>query len=161
MVTAKKAPAKKVVAKKPVAKTVAKKAPVKKPVAKVVRKPAAPAAKTAKLTLLDAPVKVSVTYNRTTLIEHLMEQTGLEKKAVTQVLTVLMNTMQGALMPRAVGEFTLPGLFKVFLRKVPARKAGTLVRNPGTGEMMKGAAKPASVRVKMRPLSKLRQAALA
>lgn len=145
MVTAKKAPAKKVVAKKVPAK-------------KVVAKKAAPVAKT---TLLDEPKKISEVFNRTSLIAHLVDQTGLEKKAVTQVLTVLMNTMQGALMPRAVGEFTLPGLFKVFLRKVPARKAGVLVRNPGTGEMMKGAAKPASVRVKMRPLSKLRQAALA
>jgi hypothetical protein len=48
---------------------------------------------------------------------------------------------------------------KVNLRKVAARKAGTLVRNPATGEMIKGAAKPASVRVKIRALSKLKQAA--
>jgi hypothetical protein len=49
---------------------------------------------------------------------------------------------------------------KITLRKVPARKAGTLIRNPATGEMMKGAAKPASVRVKIRALSKLKGAAL-
>jgi hypothetical protein len=54
----------------------------------------------------------------------------------------------------------LPGLFKITLRKVPARKAGTLIRNPATGEMMKGAAKPASVRVKIRALSKLKSAAI-
>ena len=47
----------------------------------------------------------------------------------------------------------LPGLLKVNLRKVPARKAGALVRNPATGEMVKAAAKPASVRVKIRALS--------
>jgi hypothetical protein len=34
-----------------------------------------------------------------------------------------------------------------------------LVRNPATGEMVKAAAKPASVRVKIRPLSKLKSAA--
>ena len=45
------------------------------------------------------------------------------------------------------------------LRKVPARRAGTLVRNPVTGEMVKAAAKPASVRVKIRALSKLKTAA--
>ena len=61
--------------------------------------------------------------------------------------------------PRGVGEFTLPGILKVNLRKVPARKAGPLVRNPATGEMVKGAAKPASVRVKIRALSKLKKAA--
>jgi hypothetical protein len=38
-------------------------------------------------------------------------------------------------------RLTFPGLFKITLRKVPARKAGTLIRNPATGEMMKGAAK--------------------
>ena len=36
----------------------------------------------------------------------------------------------------------------------------TLIRNPATGEMMKGAAKPASVRVKIRALSKLKSAAI-
>ncbi|MFH1158364.1 MAG: hypothetical protein V1721_05710, partial [Pseudomonadota bacterium] len=46
------------------------------------------------------------------------------------------------------------------LARLPARKAGTLIRNPATGEMMKGAAKPASVRVKIRPLKKLKTAAL-
>jgi len=46
------------------------------------------------------------------------------------------------------------------LRKVPARKAGTLVRNPATGEMQPAAAKPASVRVKIRALSKLKGAAI-
>jgi len=61
--------------------------------------------------------------------------------------------------PCGVGEFTLPGLLTVSLRKVPARKAGTLVRNPANGEMMKAAAKPASIRVKVRALSKLKTAA--
>lgn len=53
----------------------------------------------------------------------------------------------------------LPGLLKVNLRKIPARKAGALVRNPATGEMVKAAAKPASERVKIRALSKLKTAA--
>jgi hypothetical protein len=65
----------------------------------------------------------------------------------------------GSVHPRGVGEFTLPGVLKVTLRKVPARKAGTLIRNPSTGEMVPGAAKPASVRVKVRALSKLKGAA--
>jgi hypothetical protein len=41
----------------------------------------------------------------------------------------------------------------------PGATAGTLVRNPATGEMVKAAAKPASVRVKIRALSKLKTAA--
>ena len=73
--------------------------------------------------------------------------------------TTLENLFLGSVHPRGVGEFVLPGLLKVNLRKVPARRAGTLVRNPSTGEMVKAAAKPASVRVKIRALSKLKTAA--
>jgi len=59
----------------------------------------------------------------------------------------------GSVHPRGVGEFTLPGLLKVTLRKVPARRAGTLVRNPPLVRWSKGVAKPASMRVKIRALS--------
>jgi len=58
------------------------------------------------------------------------------------VFATLEGVFLGSVHPRGVGEFTLPGLLKVSLRKVPARKAGTLIRNPATGEMMKGAANP-------------------
>jgi hypothetical protein len=67
--------------------------------------------------------------------------------------------MHGCVHPNGSGEFQLPGILKIALRKVPARKAGTMIRNPATGEMMKAAAKPASVRVKIRALSKLKAAA--
>ena len=75
------------------------------------------------------------------------------------VLATIENVMMGSIHPRGVGEFTLPGLLKISLRKVPARKAGTLVRNPSTGEMVPGLAKPATMRVKIRPLAKLKAAA--
>jgi hypothetical protein len=75
------------------------------------------------------------------------------------VYATLENLFLGSVHPRGVGEFVLPGLLKVSLRKVPARKAGTLIRNPSTGEMVEAAAKPASVRVKIRALSKLKIAA--
>ena len=69
--------------------------------------------------------------------------------------------MLGSVHPKGAGQFIFPGLMKVTLRKVPARKAGTLIRNPATGEMVPAAAKPASVRVKIRALSKLKSAAVA
>jgi hypothetical protein len=75
------------------------------------------------------------------------------------VLATIEGAMMGSIHPRGVGEFTLPGIFKVSLRKVPARKAGTMIRNPSTGQMVPGAAKPASVRIKIRPLAKLKAAA--
>ena len=129
----------------PLAKAPAKKASVKKPAAK-------PAA--AKI----QPVKEALT--KSALVNLIAEQNGLTRSVAQGVLATIEGAMAGSIHPRGVGEFTLPGLLKISLRKVPARKAGTMIRNPSTGEMVPGAAKPASVRVKIRPLSKLKAAAV-
>lgn len=97
---------------------------------------------------------------KSALINLISEQNDLTRDTAKAVFATIENAILGSVHPRGVGEFTLPGLLKVSLRKVPARKAGTLVRNPSTGEMMPGAAKPASVRVKIRALSKLKTAAI-
>jgi nucleoid DNA-binding protein len=104
------------------------------------------------------PVKDILT--KSALISLVAEQNDIPRDAAKGVFTTLENALLGSVHPRGVGEFTLPGLLKVTLRKVPARKAGTLIRNPATGEMIAGSAKPASVRVKIRALSKLKTAAL-
>ncbi len=121
------------------------KAPVKKTPAKQ------PAAKA-------RPMKEALT--KSALVNLIAEENGVTRDVAKGVLATIENAMMGSIHPRGVGEFTLPGLLKISLRKVPARKAGTLIRNPSTGEMVPGAAKPASVRVKIRPLSKLKAAAL-
>lgn len=104
------------------------------------------------------PVKQTLT--KSGLVTLLAEQNELSRKQAASVLATLENTIMGSVHPKGAGMFVLPGLMKVTLRKVPARKAGTLIRNPATGEMMKAAAKPATVRVKIRPLKKLKSAAL-
>jgi nucleoid DNA-binding protein len=107
-----------------------------------------------------APIRpVKETLTKSALITLIAEQNDIPRKTAAGVFATLESVFLGSVHPRGVGEFTLPGLLKVSLRKVPARKAGTLIRNPATGEMMKGAAKPASVRVKIRALSKLKTAA--
>lgn len=103
------------------------------------------------------PVKTKLTKSALTTL--IAERTELSRKQVAGVLNELEGALLGSVHPNGNGEFIYPGLFKVALRKVPARKAGTLIRNPATGEMMKAAAKPASVRVKIRPLAKLKAAA--
>lgn len=129
------------------AKAPAKKTPVKKAAAKATATKAAPKVQ---------PVKEALT--KSALVNMLMEQNGLTRATAQGVLATIEGAMTGSIHPKGVGEFTLPGLLKISLRKVPARKAGTLIRNPSTGEMVPGAAKPASVRVKIRPLSKLKAA---
>ena len=119
------------------------------------KKPAAKKAAAAPAAI--RPVKDTLT--KSALLNLIAEENGLTRKQAGQVFTTIENVMLGSVHPKGAGEFTLPGLLKVTLRKVPARKAGTLIRNPATGEMMKAAAKPASVRVKVRPLSKLKKAA--
>jgi nucleoid DNA-binding protein len=131
----------------PLAKAPAKKTPVKKAAAKATATKAAPKVQ---------PVKEALT--KSALVNLLMEQNGLTRATAQGVLATIEGAMTGSIHPKGVGEFTLPGLLKISLRKVPARKAGTMIRNPSTGEMVPGAAKPASVRVKIRPLSKLKAA---
>ncbi|BDV33310.1 HU family DNA-binding protein [Methylocystis sp. MJC1] len=119
------------------------------------------AAATAKVSGREAPTvrPVKETMTKAALINYIAEQNELPRKTAAAVYATLEGVFLGSVHPKGVGEFTLPGLLKVTLRKVPARKAGTLVRNPATGEMVKAAAKPASVRVKIRALSKLKTAA--
>ena len=124
------------------------KAPVKKTSAKAA--PAKPAA--AKL----QPVKEALT--KSALVNLISENNGVTRDVAKGVLATIENAMFGSIHPRGAGEFTLPGILKISLVKVPARKAGTMIRNPSTGEMMAGAAKPASMRVKIRALSKLKAA---
>jgi nucleoid DNA-binding protein len=104
------------------------------------------------------PVKDAL--SKSALINLISDENGISRDTAKGVFATLENVLLGSVHPRGAGEFTLPGLLKVTLRKVPARKAGTMIRNPATGEMMVGAAKPASVRVKIRALSKLKTAAL-
>ncbi|HQX27366.1 MAG TPA: HU family DNA-binding protein [Alphaproteobacteria bacterium] len=102
---------------------------------------------------------VRSTLSKSALIGRLAEENGLTRKQASGVFDSLEGALLGSIHPQGAGSFILPGLMKVTLRKVPARKAGTLVRNPGTGEMVKAAARPATVRVKIRPLKKLKTAA--
>lgn len=116
--------------------------------------------KTAKKSSAPAAIKpVRGALSKSALISQLAEENGITRKQAAGVFATLEGVMLGSVHPKGNGEFVLPGLLKVTLRKVPARKAGTLIRNPATGEMMKAAAKPASVRVKVRALKKLKAAA--
>lgn len=118
------------------------------------KKKAKPAAKAAPVI---RPVKTRLT--KSALTSMIAEKSDLTRAQVSCVLAELEAAMLGSVHPNGAGEFMFPGLFKVSLRKIPARKAGTMIRNPATGEMMKAAAKPASVRVKIRALAKFKAAA--
>lgn len=152
-------------------KTTAKKAPTKRPVAKkaAAKKTAAPVRRAKKHPTLDLrPIRTKL--GRTELVNHLMEETEADKKTVRSVLEALVNTMKASVMPKGCGEFSIPGVLTITTRKVkertrPAIKAGTLVRNPRTGEEYehpgrKAQKVPATVKVRVRGAAKLKRAAL-
>jgi len=91
------------------------------------------------------------------IVAALSENTGLSKKEVNGVLDELATLMERHVKKGAVGQFTLPGLLKVRTVKRPAQPARKGVPNPfKPGELMDIPAKPASTRVKVTPLSKLK-----
>ena len=96
--------------------------------------------------------------SKTDLAKHLAERTGLEPKAVKAVLGALEATVLGAVHKKGAGMFTLPGLLKVTVQAVPAKKK-RFGKDPFTGEERWFAAKPATVKVKVRALKKLKDAA--
>lgn len=98
---------------------------------------------------------------KTEVLNEISTNTGLSKKEVSAVLEELGIVIERHIKKRAVGEFTLPGLLKIKTVKKPAQKAKKGVPNPfRPGETMDVAAKPASTKVKVLPLKKLKDMAL-
>lgn len=128
----------------------AKKAVKKAPAKKAVKK-AAVAKSAAK------PIKSAL--NKSALVAHIVENTGVESKSVKAVIAALEEATLASVSKKGAGEFTLPGLLKIVAQKVPA-KPKRFGKNPFTGEEQWFAAKPATVKVKVRALKKLKDAVL-
>ena len=100
-------------------------------------------------------------FTKTQLLSEIADNTELSKKDVSRVLEELSDIIERHIKKRAVGEFTLPGLLKIKAVKKPAQKARKNVPNPfRPGETMDIAAKPASTKIKILPLKKLKDMTL-
>jgi len=103
----------------------------------------------------ETPVKKSMT--KSEILNAISNETDLPRKQVSAVLESLNGQISKSLGRRGPGVFTLPGLIKIEKKKIPARKARKNVPNPfRPGEMMDIPAKPASTKVKVRPLKNLK-----
>jgi len=145
---------------KAAAKTAPKKAvtPVeKKAKTPLVKKASAPVTKKAVAAAPLKPIKDSFT--KASLAIHLAGRAGVEPKAAKALMAALEETVLASVHKKGAKEFTLPGLLKVVAQDVPAKKK-RFGKDPFTGEDKWFAAKPASVRLKVRPLKKLKDAAL-
>jgi len=102
-----------------------------------------------------AAAKKSMT--KSELLNAISAETDLTRKDVNAVLESLSHQISKSLGRRGPGMFTLPGLIKIEKKKIPARKARKGVPNPfKPGELMDIPAKPASTKVKVRPLKNLK-----
>ena len=150
MATQKKATAKKAAAKKaPAKKPAAKKTPAKKAAAKK-----APAKKAAAAPVKKAPgIKAKMT--KTAILNEIATNTNLSRAQVSSVMDELESIIERHIRKRSVGEFTLPGLLKIKAAKRPATKK-RMGRNPATGAEIAIPAKPATTRVRLTALKKLK-----
>ena len=148
MATAKKTMTKPVKNAAPVTKAAKKTAPAKKAV-----KAPAPAKSVVEL----KPIKSA--FNKASLIAHLATTAAVDAKLVKAVILSLEATMLASLQKKGLGSFTLPGLLKINVINVPAKKKRTGI-DPFTKVERVFAARPATVKIKTRALKKLKDAAL-
>jgi hypothetical protein len=78
---------------------------------------------------------------------------------VRAVLVALEAAAAGSVHKNGVGTFVLPGLLKITAVKVPAKPKRKGI-NPFTKEEQWFAAKPATTKIKVRPLKRLKDAAV-
>lgn len=102
---------------------------------------------------------IKETFNKSSLVAHLVQASGADSKTVKAVLGSLEATMLASISKKGAGAFTWPGVLKVSATHVPAKKARKGV-DPFTKVERMFAAKPASVKVKARFFKKVKDAAL-
>ena len=131
-------------------------APKKAAVTKVAATKAAPKPKAAAAAPAAAkPIKE--TLNKTGLVAHLVENSGIDAKGVKKVLEALESAIAGSVSKKGAGSFVLPGFLKITAVKVPAKPKRKGI-NRFTGLEQTFAAKPASLKIRVRPLKKLKDA---
>ena len=107
------------------------------------------------------PPKVSASSGprkKSELYAFLGESAGISRKQVSQVFDTLAACIAADVAKPSKDRpkvFTIPGMMKIKSVYKPATPAG-MRKNPFTGEMQMGKAKPASTSLKIRPLRALK-----
>ncbi|HAI93442.1 MAG TPA: DNA-binding protein [Xanthomonadaceae bacterium] len=131
---------------------IAKKAAAPKKAAPKKEAPKKAAAKPA------TPKPIKEVLGKSALVAHLAETSGVIAKDVKAVLASLEHAVAGSVNKKGAGSFVLPGLLKITVVAVPAKPKRKGI-NPFTKQEQVFAAKPATVKIKVRPLKKLKDAA--
>lgn len=122
-----------------------------------MKKKAAAKKKTATKPAAPKPIKEAL--SKSGLVAHIAEATEVAAKDVRAVMAALENAVHASVSKKGAGSFTLPGVLKITAVHVPAKPKRKGI-NPFTKEPTTFAAKPATTKVKVRPLKKLKDAAL-
>jgi nucleoid DNA-binding protein len=100
-------------------------------------------------------VKKPLTKNQ--IITNIAETTELAKKDVQSMFEALIEEIKKSLGKKGAGSFVLPGLLKIDKKQVKAQPAKKNVPNPlRPGEFINKPAKPAHLKVRVRPLKALK-----
>ena len=89
------------------------------------------------------------------IMAEISDKTRLTKKQVSSVLDEMTILIERHIKKGGAGQFSLPGVMKVEVKRKPATKARKGI-NPFTGEETVFKAKPARNVVKIRPLKKVK-----
>jgi hypothetical protein len=92
------------------------------------------------------------------LVDYIATTTDVMARDVRAVLAGLEGAVVGSVNKNGARTFILPGLLKITVASIPAKPKRKGI-NPFTKMEQWFAAKPATVRVKVRPLKKLKDAA--
>ncbi len=104
--------------------------------------------------------RLSAPMTKSQMLSDIAESTELSRRQVASVFGALESVIERHVSKGAVGFCTIPGLMKIKTVKKPAQKAQKNVPNPfRPGELMDVRPKPASTRVKILPLKKLKDMA--
>ena len=128
------------------AKKAVKKGPKRAPARKASTKKETPKRR---ITAAKTPMTKSV------IMDEIAGNTGLTKKEVSSVFDELSILIERHIKKGAAGQFALPGLMKIEVKRKPATKARKGI-NPFTGEETIFKAKPARNVVKIRPLKRMK-----
>src|ERR1043166_5803967 len=90
--------------------------------------------------------------SKTEVINNIAQATELTKKQVAAVFDALNDQIKASLKK---GSFQVPGLCKIVVKQIPAKKAGERM-DPFTKQMRMFPAKPARKTVRIRPLKALK-----
>lgn len=96
--------------------------------------------------------------SKSVLVAHIAGATEVAAKDVRAVMAALEAAIHASIGKKGAGMFVLPGILKITAASVAAKPKRKGI-NPFTGQETVFAAKPATVKVKVRPMKKLKDAA--